>query len=81
MPLSADRCQVTWGPNPLKRAEVGSGGNKRSGCTFAERVCACTSTRGVTLKCILGDLIPSGQKILVKDNIPTHGPTLAITRG
>lgn len=28
MPLSADRCQVTWGPKPLmKRAEVGRGGS------------------------------------------------------
>ncbi len=27
MPLSADRCQVTWGPNRLKRAEVGRGGS------------------------------------------------------
>lgn len=26
MPLSADRCQVTWGPNPLKRLEVDMGG-------------------------------------------------------
>lgn len=27
MPLSADRCQVTWGPKPLKRPEVGRGGS------------------------------------------------------
>lgn len=27
MPLSADKCQVTWGPNPLKRPEVDRGGN------------------------------------------------------
>lgn len=27
MPLSAERCQVTWGPNPLKRVEVGRGGS------------------------------------------------------
>lgn len=27
MPLSADRCQVTWGPNPLKKAEVSRGGS------------------------------------------------------
>lgn len=25
MPLSADRCQVTWGPNPLKRVKAGRG--------------------------------------------------------
>lgn len=56
MPLSADRCQVTWGPNPLKRAEVGRGG----GCVYArecvgayshtEWVCACMysmSARGL----------------------------------
>lgn len=31
MPLSADRCQVTWGPKPLKRAEVVRGEN----CAYA----------------------------------------------
>lgn len=37
MPLSADRRQVTWGPIPLKRVEVGRGGSRVYVCLYSER--------------------------------------------
>ena len=56
MPLSADRRQVTWGPNPLKRAEVGSGG-ELCVCVYniyskwAESMCMCVR-RSVCCMCV-----------------------------
>jgi len=41
MPISADRCQVTWGPNPLNRADVGKGGSFVSVCRCPQGVFAC----------------------------------------
>ncbi len=67
MPLSADRCQVTWGPSPLKRAEVGRGGicmhACMCGCSCSEYVHVCQG--GVILKSILGDWNASGCKIYI----------------
>lgn len=61
MPLSADRCQVTWGPNPLKRAEVGRGGSRvyvcKCGCTYSDRaqskcMCVCVCVHEGVFVCL-----------------------------
>lgn len=45
MPLSADRCQVTWGPNPLKKAEVGREGAVYVFIHNVQSMCMCVHER------------------------------------